>query len=352
MASQRLMVVKSGGEEAFAEWRACFESLAPGLALRLWDDPAVRPGEVDYALVWDPEPGRLAAMPKLKVVFGSGAGVDGITADPSYPRHVPLVRMSIPAATERMGEYCCWAALSLLKEARRMAIAQAASRWDYFEAPFRACQRTVGIMGLGTMGERSAAMLRGIGFPVIGWSRGRKSIPGVEGFAGAGELEAFLARTDILLCLLPATPETRHIINAATLGKLPRGAGYIGAGRGCSRTWMPSSRRWRTASSAARCWMCSSRNRCRPTTRCGSIRGRSSPPMSPACRRGWNVPPRSPPPSPARSGARRCPTCSTMREATEMPLPPPPVRPDPGHVPDEQEFGGPRRRLPADGVSA
>ena len=227
MASQRLMVVKSGGEEAFAEWRACFESLAPGLVLRLWDDPAVRPGEVDYALVWDPEPGRLAAMPKLKVVFGSGAGVDGITADPSYPRHVPLVRMSIPAATERMGEYCCWAALSLLKEARRMAIAQAASRWDYFEAPFRACQRTVGIMGLGTMGERSAAMLRGIGFPVIGWSRGRKSISGVESFARAGELEAFLARTDILLCLLPATPETRHIINAATLGKLPRGAGCI-----------------------------------------------------------------------------------------------------------------------------
>lgn len=232
MALQRLMVVKSGGEEAFAEWRACFESLAPGLVLRLWDDPAVRPGEVDYALVWDPEPGRLAAMPKLKVVFGSGAGVDGITADPSYPRHVPLVRMSIPAATERMGEYCCWAALSLLKEARRMAIAQAASRWDYFEAPFRACQRTVGIMGLGTMGARSAAMLRGIGFPVIGWSRGRKSIPGVESFAGAGELDSFLVRTDILLCLLPATPETRHIINAATLGKLPRGAGYIGAGRG------------------------------------------------------------------------------------------------------------------------
>ena len=232
MASQRLMVVKSGGEEAFAEWRACFESLAPGLVLRYWDDPAVRPGEVDYALVWDPEPGRLAAMPKLKVVFGSGAGVDGITADPSYPRHVPLVRMSIPAATERMGEYCCWAALSLLKEARRMAIAQAESRWDYFEAPSRACQRTVGIMGLGTMGQRSAAMLRGIGFPVIGWSRGRKSIPGIESFAGAGELDAFLARTDILLCLLPATPETRHIINAATLGKLPRGAGYIGAGRG------------------------------------------------------------------------------------------------------------------------
>jgi glyoxylate/hydroxypyruvate reductase A len=232
MSSQRLMVVKSGGEAVFAEWQACFESLSPGLTLRYWDDSAVRPEDVDYALVWDPDPGRLAAMPKLKVVFGSGAGVDGIIADPTYPRHIPLVRMSIPAATERMGEFCCWAALCLLKDARRMAIAQAERRWDYFEPPFRASQRTVGIMGLGNMGERSAAMLRGIGFPVIGWSRSRKSVPGVESFAGAGELDAFLARTDILLCLLPATPETRHIISAATLAKLPRGAGYIGAGRG------------------------------------------------------------------------------------------------------------------------
>ncbi|RYJ02168.1 MAG: glyoxylate/hydroxypyruvate reductase A [Acetobacteraceae bacterium] len=230
--SQRLMVVKSGGEAVFEEWRACFESLSPGLRVRYWTDPEVRPEEIDYALVWDPEPGRLAAMPKLQVVFGSGAGVDGIVADPAYPLHIPLVRMSIPEATERMGEYCCWAALSLLKDARRMAIAQAAGRWEDFEPPYRASQRTVGIMGLGNMGARTAAMLQGIGFPVIGWSRGRKSVPGVESYAGDAERDAFLARTDILICLLPATPDTRHIINAATLAKLPRGAGYIGAGRG------------------------------------------------------------------------------------------------------------------------
>jgi glyoxylate/hydroxypyruvate reductase A len=232
MALQQVMVVKSGGEAGFAEWRACFGSLAPGLVLRYWDDPALRPDDIDFALVWDPEPGRLAAMPKLKVVFGSGAGVDGIAADPDYPRHVPLVRMSIPEATQRMGEFCCWAALSLLKDARRMALAQAERRWEEVEPPWRATQRTVGIMGLGNMGQRSAAMLRGIGFPVLGWSRGRKAVPGVESFAGPDELDAFLARTDILVCLLPATPETRHIINAATLAKLPRGAGYIGLGRG------------------------------------------------------------------------------------------------------------------------
>jgi glyoxylate/hydroxypyruvate reductase A len=229
---QPVLVVKSGGEAAFAEWQACFAVHSPGLTLRHWDDPELRLEAVTYAVLWDPTPGRLAQMPNLRLVFGSGAGVDNIVADPDYPRHIPLVRTSIPEATDRMGEYCCWAALSLLKDARRMAIAQGERRWDYFEPPFRACERTVGIMGLGNMGERSAIMLQGLGFPTIGWSRTRKAVPGVESHAGAAELDAFLARTDILICLLPATAETRNIIGAANLAKLPRGAGYIGAGRG------------------------------------------------------------------------------------------------------------------------
>jgi glyoxylate/hydroxypyruvate reductase len=227
-----VLVVKSGGEAAMAEWRSCFAACAPGLEIRWWDEPGLRPEAVDYALVWDPEPGRLAALPRLRAVFGSGAGVDAIVADAGYPRHVPLVRMSIPAATERMAEFVSWAALSLLKDARRMAIAQAERRWDDFEPPWRASQRTVGIMGLGNMGRAAARMLRGIGFPVIGWSRGRQSVAGVESHAGPGEFGDFLARSDILVCLLPATAETRGIVNAETLGRLPRGAGYIGVGRG------------------------------------------------------------------------------------------------------------------------
>ena len=227
-----VLVVKSGGEAAMADWREGFAACAPGLEVRWWGEAGLRAEDVDYALVWDPEPGRLAAMTNLRAVFGSGAGVDGIVADPLYPRHVPLVRMSIPAATERMGEFVCWAALSLLKDARRMAIAQAERRWDEVEPPYRASQRTVGIMGLGNMGSAAARMLRGIGFPVIGWSRWRKDVPGVGSYAGPGEMAAFLARTDILVCLLPATAETRGIINSATLGGLRRGAGYIGVGRG------------------------------------------------------------------------------------------------------------------------
>jgi glyoxylate/hydroxypyruvate reductase len=232
MSNRRVMVVKSGGPQAFVEWRDCFAALDPGLELVDWETALRRRETIDYALVWDPEPGGLASMPRLRAIFGSGAGVDGILLDTQLPPDVPIVRMAIPEATQRMGEFCCWAALSLLKDARRMGIAQAARQWDYFEAPYRADMRTVGIMGLGAMGARCAAMLQGLGFPVIGWSRTAKEVPGVQSFAGAEALPAFLARTDILVSLLPATPETRHIIRAETLVMLPPGAGYIGIGRG------------------------------------------------------------------------------------------------------------------------
>ena len=227
-----ILVVKSGGEAALPEWRACFAEHLPGLELRWWDDPALRPEQVDYALVWDPEPGRLARLPRLRAIFGSGAGVDAIIADPGLPRHVPIVRCVPPEATQRMGEYVCWAVLSLAKDARRMARAQADRAWDYFEAPFAAAERRVGIMGLGAMGLRSAQMLRSLGIPVIGWSRTAKHVPGIETFAGEAGRDAFLARSDVLVCLLPATEQTRGLVAAPLLARLPRGAGLVQVGRG------------------------------------------------------------------------------------------------------------------------
>ena len=227
-----ILVVKSGGEQALPEWRAGFAEVAPELDVRWWDDPSVDPAAVDYALVWDPEPGRLAALPKLRAIFGSGAGVDAILRDDRLPRHLPLVRCVPPEATQRMGEFVCWAVLSLNKDARRMAIAQAKSAWDAFDPPFAAAAKTVGIMGLGAMGLRAVAMLRGLGIPVVGWSRTRKAIDGVECFAGSDELPDFLARSEVLVCLLPATPETVGLIAAPLLGRLPRGAGLVQVGRG------------------------------------------------------------------------------------------------------------------------
>jgi glyoxylate/hydroxypyruvate reductase A len=96
---------------------------------------------------------------------------------------------------------------------------------------------TVGIMGLGTLGADAAEVLRRIGFRVVGWSRSPKRIEGVECFHGEQQLEPFLRQTDILVCLLPLTPDTRHILNRELFTKLsrnsPMGAPVlINAGRG------------------------------------------------------------------------------------------------------------------------
>ncbi len=221
------LLIKSGGASGFAEWQHHFAELSPGLTTVFWDDAR----DADYALVWDPEPGRLAAMPSLRCIFGAGAGVDGITRDAGWPRHIPLVRMTPEGASQRMAEYVGWAALHLIRGGRRMALQQARAAWEDFDHPSAPDVR-VGIMGLGVMGTRVAQVLRAMGFPVMGWSRSAKGMPGIEEFHGDAGLAAMLARTDMLICLLPATAATRRILNARLLAQLPRGAMLINAARG------------------------------------------------------------------------------------------------------------------------
>ncbi len=230
--ARSVLLVKSGGEKAVPDWALHFAKHAPHVEVRWWDDASVDPAAVHYAVVWDPEPGRLARLPNLRVIFGSGAGVDAIITDPDLPRHLPLARMATPGAAQRMGEFVTWAVLSLLKGARRIGASQAERRWDYFEPERTAPETTVGIMGLGHMGAAAARMLQGIGFPVIGWSRTRKELPGLRSFAGEAERDAFLGAADVLVCLLPATPGTRGIIAKPLLDRLPDGAGLVNVGRG------------------------------------------------------------------------------------------------------------------------
>ncbi len=227
-----ILAVNSGGQDAVADWRAQFARVAPHLEVRWLDDADLRPEQVHYAFVWSPGPGRLAAMPNLRLILSSGAGVDHITCDPAWPRHVGIVRMGGEETAQRMGEYVCLGALALLRGLPRIIAGQRLGRWDSFDSPRTAPETRVGVMGLGNLGAHAAQMLRGLGFQVAGWSRSPKSLPGIEHFAGGAGRDAFLARTDILVCLLPDTPETRGAIRAETIAKLPQGAGVVNAGRG------------------------------------------------------------------------------------------------------------------------
>ena len=227
-----MLLVKAEGAKVRRSWCELLTELRPGLVAQPYDAPELRSEEVRYALAWEPEPGWLASLPNLRVIFSLGAGVDHITRDPSWPRDVPLVRMGGEETGQRMGEYIAWACLHLLRHGRDFALAQEARRWAYKVGEDTARDLTVGIMGLGTLGAAVAPMLRGLGYRVVGWSRSRKAVEGVESFAGEEELDAFLACSQVLVCLLPSTPETAGILDAGLLSRLPPGAALVNAARG------------------------------------------------------------------------------------------------------------------------
>lgn len=230
--ARSVLLVNSGGEGPIADWLDAFAAEAPWLDARDWDDASVPAADVRYAMVWEPEPGRLAGYPGLALILSSGAGVDHLLADPALPPHVPIVRMGGAEPAQRVGEYVALAALGLLRDLPRLIAARAARQWDWFAVPRAATDTRAGVLGLGNIGTRAAIMLRDLGFRTEGWSRGPKHIPGVASHVGADGLAALLARSDILVCLLPGTPETQGILGAANLAKLPRGAGVVNAGRG------------------------------------------------------------------------------------------------------------------------
>lgn len=227
-----VFLVKSGGAAAMPDWQALFAPLLPHLDIRWWDDPSVDPQAVAYALVWQPEPGRLAGYPNLRAIFSSGAGVDHIVNDPTCPQHVPVIRMTAEQTTQTVAEYVCLHALAWLRDFDRMRRAQAEKRWDLFEGPRLAPQTRVGIMGLGSIGQLCAGMLKALGFQAHGWARSPKSIPGVACYAGQEALPDFLRRTDLLVGLVPDTPQTRGLINAETIALLPKGAAVMNVARG------------------------------------------------------------------------------------------------------------------------
>ncbi len=231
-ADRAVLLVRSGGDAALPGWQAAFHEIVPELQVLGWNDPSVDPAHVRYVLVWEPDPGRLAGYPNLQVIFSSAAGVDHIVRDPHWPRHVPIVRMGADEMAQTVGEYVCLAALTILRDVPRFTAAQREACWDRFEAARTARDTRIGILGYGGIGQAAAAMLGGIGFPVHGWARHPKPSAGIRCFAGMAELDAFLACTDILIGILPDTPETRGLLDASRLAILPRGAALVNVGRG------------------------------------------------------------------------------------------------------------------------
>lgn len=227
-----LLLVKSGGIKALPEWQSVFNTLLPDLVVKEWHDQTVDPDQVNYVLVWQPDDGQIKQYKHLKAILSTAAGVDHILKDETIPVTIPIIRMVTAETVQRMAEFCSMSALMMLKDMPRIIRQQQDKHWQEVSTPHTAKETTVGIMGLGALGQAAAMMLSQIGFKVRGWSRSLKEIPQVTCFAGKDNLAEFLSETDILICLLPDTPDTQHIVNAATLALLPQGAAVINVARG------------------------------------------------------------------------------------------------------------------------
>ena len=232
-----LAILVSGGTENWApeRWRERFLRIYSDRPVALLPEDRIEPQAVRYATVWKPRPGALAGFPNLAVIFNLGAGVDALMADRSLPG-VPLVRVAVTDLTARMTEYVVLHVLMHHRQELYLRESQRARRWAP-KLQWAAGAISVGVMGLGALGADAADALKRLGFRVAGWSRNPKAIDGIDCFHGAQQFDAFLRRTDILVCLLPLTPETRHVLNRALFEKLnrksPLGAPVlINAGRG------------------------------------------------------------------------------------------------------------------------
>ena len=195
-------------------------------------DPAIR-----YAVVWKQRPGVLATLPNLQVIFSIGAGVDHVFADNRLP-DVPIVRAVADDLTERMSEYVVWQVLDHHRKGARYRRQQADRVWHEDRMQPAAREVTVGIMGYGTLGRDAACKLAGLGFRIAGWTRTEKPAEdGIALFHGSAGLDPFLAESDIVVCLLPLTPETRGILSKPMFARMKRRgplgpAILINAGRG------------------------------------------------------------------------------------------------------------------------
>ncbi len=217
------------------EWLALLRERARGREVRLWPDHIGNASDIAYACVWLPPHGLLARFPNLKAIINLGAGVDRLLTDAALPA-VPIARVAHPDLTMRMTEYVV---LHVLMHHRRQRTYDAQQRervWRVNPQP-AASEVAVGIMGLGVIGLAAASAVGRLGFKVAGWSRTPRNSPGLETFHGTAGLDAFLARSEILVCLLPRTPQTEGLLNLALLRKLKRdgaagGAFLINAARG------------------------------------------------------------------------------------------------------------------------
>ena len=210
-----------------APWVQGLQAALPEAKVSAWMPGAP---QADHAIVWAPPQQFIDEQPGLQAMFNIGAGVDALL-QLKLPPGLKVVRLDDAGMSVQMAEYVCHAVIRHFREFDGYDLDTQAGKWSYRKPRSRA-DFSVGVMGLGVLGERVAKALQVFEFPVNGYSRSPKQIEGVRSFSGASQFHDFLQASRILVNLMPLTPETENILNKGTLSRLPPGGYLINVARG------------------------------------------------------------------------------------------------------------------------
>ncbi|MFG6157449.1 2-hydroxyacid dehydrogenase [Halomonas sp. 1390] len=213
------------------QWREALARRLPEAEVITSAAPAEQRRRADYLAVWKPSAELLGEPESLKGIVNLGAGVDALLNNPGLPEGVPIVKLRDAGMAELIGDYVRYGVLHFQRDFDRYRRQQARHQWREHAVVDKA-DWPVGVLGLGAIGAKVAAMVAADGFPVHGWSRSPKSLPGITCHHDDAGLEALLERVKSLVLLLPDTPSTHHLIDATALARLPEGASLINPGRG------------------------------------------------------------------------------------------------------------------------
>lgn len=218
----------TGGQDQ--PWLEVLAREMPQARLRVWHEGDT--AAADYAIVWKPPAAMLRGRTGLKAIFNLGAGVDAILQlGAALPDGVSVVRLDDAGMGIQMAEYVSHAVLHYFRRLDSYRLQRDSRQWRFLK-PYDKSAFSVGILGMGVLGGRVLEALQHFGFPLHGWSRTQKQMPGVTCHAGQEGLDAFLRASRVLVCMLPLTADTEGILNAHNLSKLPRGAYLVNVARG------------------------------------------------------------------------------------------------------------------------
>jgi glyoxylate/hydroxypyruvate reductase len=226
-----ILLIGEFSEEEYAQWRGTLAACLPRAETLYLPNDDYDPASIDIALVANAAGSSLARLKNLQLIQSLWAGVDRLLSDPTLPADVPVVRLIDPNLTQAMTECALACVLLLHRQLPAYARQQALRAWKKLPQPL-AQERRVGVLGLGQLGRAVAQTLASLSFDLGAWGASPHTVERVKTWSGRTGLPSLLERTDILINLLPLTPETSGILDARLFGRLPKGASIINLARG------------------------------------------------------------------------------------------------------------------------